>query len=356
MREKDIKILWGRSGNRCAICKIELTPDGDIITLGEMAHIVARNASGPRGESDLSSSERDNYSNLVLLCPTHHTQIDKIPDEWPVQKLHDIRNSHEKWVSEQLDHGNISIRPIDNLLFLNKRIESYTDFSEGNIWVASSITPLNISGDTINPLSEEFINAINSTKLPQEISFNSAVNAYHTRPNENGLINDDLRHLSEGNAHRIQIFRNGHCEFLICLQGSVNQVTAAASKDDIEITKGLQVVRYTDLAECLSIQIDTLLRIWNDVLFFNDMSLNAYILNNKNTILYSQHGTWDVIFGSKVESEILETNCIVSKNTSPADTTEKIIKTFVNYFGLVLEQIKDKNGEFIKPSKLIKNI
>ena len=356
MREKDIKILWGRSGNRCAICKIELTPDGDIITLGEMAHIVARNASGPRGESDLPSSERDNYSNLILLCPTHHTQIDKIPAEWPVKKLHDVKSSHEKWVSEQLDHGNISIRPIDNLLFLDKRRESYTDFSYGNIWVASSITPLNISGDTINPLRDEFINALNSTQLPQKISFNSTVNAYHTRPNENGLINDDLRHLSEGKAHRIQIFRNGHCEFLICLQGSVNQVTAATRKDEIKITKGLRVVRYTDLAECLSIQIDKLLRIWKDVLFFNDMSLNAYILNTKNTILYSQHATCDVIFGSKVESEILETNCIVSKDTSPADTTEKIIKTFVNYFGLMLEQIKDKNGDFIRPFKLIKDI
>jgi hypothetical protein len=42
MREKDIKILWGRSGNRCAICKLEPTPDGSRETLGEMAHTRLR--------------------------------------------------------------------------------------------------------------------------------------------------------------------------------------------------------------------------------------------------------------------------------------------------------------------------
>ena len=54
MQEKDIKILWGRSGNRCAICKIELTPDGEANTIGEMAHIVARSPASPRGGSGLS--------------------------------------------------------------------------------------------------------------------------------------------------------------------------------------------------------------------------------------------------------------------------------------------------------------
>ena len=77
MRDKDIKILWGRSGNRCAICKIELTPDGDEYTLGEMAHIVARSSDGPRGSVEISDGEIDDYSNLILLCPTHHAEIDK---------------------------------------------------------------------------------------------------------------------------------------------------------------------------------------------------------------------------------------------------------------------------------------
>lgn len=54
MKMKDVKVLWGRSGNRCAFpgCKIELTPDGSKSTLGEMAHIVADSPDGPRGENE----------------------------------------------------------------------------------------------------------------------------------------------------------------------------------------------------------------------------------------------------------------------------------------------------------------
>lgn len=118
MQNKDIKILWGRSGNRCAICKLELTPDGNKETLGEMAHIVAKSEDGPRGESELSSRERDKYNNLILLCPTHHTEIDKNHSDWSVDKLHRIKTEHESWVSEQLSTGNITVATIDNSEFI----------------------------------------------------------------------------------------------------------------------------------------------------------------------------------------------------------------------------------------------
>ena len=72
MKERDLKILWGRSGNRCARCKLELTIGGDRETVGEMAHIVGKKMDGPRGNEDLPIEERDKYSNLILLCPTHH--------------------------------------------------------------------------------------------------------------------------------------------------------------------------------------------------------------------------------------------------------------------------------------------
>jgi len=41
-----------------------------------MAHIIARSPSGPRG---VSSGGENTYENLILLCPTHHTEIDKAP-------------------------------------------------------------------------------------------------------------------------------------------------------------------------------------------------------------------------------------------------------------------------------------
>src|SRR3989338_3070397 len=101
MRMKYIKTLWGRAANRCAFpnCKIELTPDGETNTLGEIAHIVAELPSGPRGNNDIPPELRNDYSNLILLCPTHHRMIDNNPEEWTVEKLKQLKQDHEKWVS-----------------------------------------------------------------------------------------------------------------------------------------------------------------------------------------------------------------------------------------------------------------
>lgn len=104
--EKDIKLLWGRSGNRCAICKTELTQDKQAVTasftLGEQAHIIGEKDSAARGTSQLTLSERNSYHNLILLCPTHHTEIDKNEDDWSIEKLHQIKSTHELWVTETL--------------------------------------------------------------------------------------------------------------------------------------------------------------------------------------------------------------------------------------------------------------
>jgi len=45
--------------------------------IGEEAHIVAEEDNGPRGDPSMPVSERNAFSNLILLCPTHHRLIDK---------------------------------------------------------------------------------------------------------------------------------------------------------------------------------------------------------------------------------------------------------------------------------------
>ncbi|MGK0524790.1 MAG: hypothetical protein ACI92N_002434 [Pseudomonadales bacterium] len=106
IKQKDIKILWGRSGNRCAICKTQLTQDASAVsssfTLGEQAHIVGDKPGSARSTSPLTAEQRDSYHNLVLLCPTHHTEIDSNEIDWPVERLHQIKSEHELWVSETL--------------------------------------------------------------------------------------------------------------------------------------------------------------------------------------------------------------------------------------------------------------
>lgn len=65
------KRLWGKSGNRCAVCRQELIrldsgkKPGALV--GQEAHIVARSPGGPRYML-LDPATRDGYDNLILLC------------------------------------------------------------------------------------------------------------------------------------------------------------------------------------------------------------------------------------------------------------------------------------------------
>jgi hypothetical protein len=95
--EKDIKKLWGLSAGRCnypgcdELCVRFL--GGDAVIIGEMAHVIAQSPGGPRG---ISTGGEDRYENLVLLCPTHHTHIDKAPaGTFPPDVLLEWKKQHE---------------------------------------------------------------------------------------------------------------------------------------------------------------------------------------------------------------------------------------------------------------------
>src|SRR5688572_22788416 len=98
------KMLWGRSGNRCAFegcgqLLIQEVSGARTSVIGEEAHIVGRESRGPRGESALPLAERDNYENLILLCPAHHKIIDDHPEEFTIAVLSEMKQVHETTVS-----------------------------------------------------------------------------------------------------------------------------------------------------------------------------------------------------------------------------------------------------------------
>ncbi|NGY93851.1 hypothetical protein F3K44_31270 [Bacillus megaterium] len=57
------KILWGRSANRCAICKKELveqaTARDDSSIVGEECHIISAKKNGPRYDSSFPTERLD---------------------------------------------------------------------------------------------------------------------------------------------------------------------------------------------------------------------------------------------------------------------------------------------------------
>jgi hypothetical protein len=62
-----------------------------------MAHVIGDKPTAARGRPEGGD---DTYNNLILLCPTHHTHIDKAPDgTYPIALLHEWKNAHEHTIS-----------------------------------------------------------------------------------------------------------------------------------------------------------------------------------------------------------------------------------------------------------------
>jgi hypothetical protein len=110
--DKTRKLLWGRSGSRCAFCRailiMENTPhDGESI-VGDECHIISGKPNGPRYSPDFASDELDSYSNLILLCRVHHKTIDDQSETFTADVLHQLKENHERWVHDSLDAAALS--------------------------------------------------------------------------------------------------------------------------------------------------------------------------------------------------------------------------------------------------------
>ena len=107
--DKTRKMLWGRSGGICAICKKQLLEgeedSEDPSILGQECHIVGEENSirSPRGIHPMPLAERNLYSNLVLLCRDHHKIIDDQTDHYTVDLLLQIKTEHTVWVKQTLN-------------------------------------------------------------------------------------------------------------------------------------------------------------------------------------------------------------------------------------------------------------
>ncbi len=104
---KTRKILWARSGNKCAICQKDLIINSSTTNtiVGEECHIISKKDDGPRGDSS-AQIEYDGYDNLILLCLVHHKIIDENENDYPIEKLKKIKNKHESWINERLKKKN----------------------------------------------------------------------------------------------------------------------------------------------------------------------------------------------------------------------------------------------------------
>lgn len=93
--DKVKKTLFAQSMNRCEFpgCS-EIIADEKGIIKGEICHIEG--SKGPRFNESLSNNQLNSIDNLILLCPNHHTVIDKDVDNYTVEKIKEWKNKNQE--------------------------------------------------------------------------------------------------------------------------------------------------------------------------------------------------------------------------------------------------------------------
>jgi len=111
------RMLLARSGGFCAnpSCRADLFPDvhdEHIASIKELAHIIARSPAGPRGEEAVPEAERDAYDNIVLLCATCHTLVDKMKlnDVYDVELLKEWKRDQEQRIHDAVEVPHLGSR------------------------------------------------------------------------------------------------------------------------------------------------------------------------------------------------------------------------------------------------------
>jgi len=343
MRLNEVRILWGRSGNRCAYpkCRVEMAPDGSKTTIGEIAHIIAKSPDGPRGGSPLTIEERDEYENLILLCPTHHKIIDDNDGDWSVERIKLLKAEHEKWVSNQLEVGGISVHDLQGTEFLTNYITKFVESVGNATWVYAALTPLSINQDAVNAKSERIVNAINQTQLPSTFCVNPVVNVYHTRPSEFGLQNEDFRELANGKGHRLEVFRNGHIEMRICIEGPSQDLTNDNRQHDPAVKK---LIYFNNLRDCLESEITFLARTWNECLPFYNMVFSAVLTGTEGSNLTVPRKK-----SYAAKSNSLMFSRVVDRQTSKDELLHSALERFVESYGWILPTLRKSTGEAAIP-------
>lgn len=104
--DKTRKVLWGRSGNLCAICRQKLVADetelDDESVVGDECHILSGAPNGPRHDPSMPIDKVDDVANLMLLCKVHHKMVDDLYETYTVVLLRSIKANHERWVETKL--------------------------------------------------------------------------------------------------------------------------------------------------------------------------------------------------------------------------------------------------------------
>ena len=125
-----------------------------------------------RGDSlliEIQKEARNSYHNLILLCPNHHTEIDKAANNRPVEKLHIIKSKHELWVSETLsDAANLKL--VAQQLAVTSIIDAAVELCQlenWKTWASNALAPVPHSKSDLLSTLFEFRHQVNAAISPK---------------------------------------------------------------------------------------------------------------------------------------------------------------------------------------------
>jgi hypothetical protein len=111
------RLLLARSGGFCGnpTCRQDLfpaVPGGHVATVKELAHIIPQSTQGPRGTDQVPESERDNYKNILLLCPNCHTLVDKmkLTETYDAALLAEWKHEQEQRIKDAVEVPHVESR------------------------------------------------------------------------------------------------------------------------------------------------------------------------------------------------------------------------------------------------------
>ena len=97
LSEPVIKKLFALSGNQCAMpnCGVKLAYQDIHKVKAIICHIEGAAKGGPRHNPQQAEEERNDYPNLIVLCPNCHAEIDANPQKYPAEYLLMVKQTHE---------------------------------------------------------------------------------------------------------------------------------------------------------------------------------------------------------------------------------------------------------------------
>ncbi|MEJ1938435.1 HNH endonuclease, partial [Nostoc sp. NIES-2111] len=121
--QKTIKLLFGLSGGFCTYegcgnsC-FEPSSDGDWTVIGHIAHIDDYSVNNPRRPGTPSAGDKNDYSNLILLCPTCHSKVDNNKTDHPGSRLLEMKRKREESGRQKMarELNNVSDQDIEDIV------------------------------------------------------------------------------------------------------------------------------------------------------------------------------------------------------------------------------------------------